>query len=479
MRDSEKMESITESREREAASEMRSILHVIANWMAMPLFLIFWVADAIYVPTLKWQFLMIRLLILPLCLIVTQLSKKISDPRKLRHLAVAYSVSIAFGINLMIALIGDPTTSYYAGLFLVLIGGASFIPFSKREFVAVVSGIYGPYFIIVLLQATAAPQFKAILINGFFIFSSIGICFLVRFFNEGIRMKDLESRRMLKEEVKNREEIIEKKTEEAVNMAGLSRQFSPQVVESIKSGKLKLESSGSRSEICAVFIDIVNSTDRVVRIDKEKVEKVLTRFLDDVIKILLKYDLTIDKFLGDGILAFCNAPLPRVDFVQRVLKATLEIREKLKQDQGFYEKHWLRPLEIRAGIAKGYSNVGFYGSKKYYQSYTAIGPVMNLAARLCASADPNQILIDWDVQTLVESDFNTKFLNKRSFKGFESDVIHVYEVMEERNQSQIAVGMTECPTCNSILSLEVDTKGHFVFMCKSCCEILDQKPEAA
>lgn len=479
MHDSEMSESITESREREAAAEMRSILQVIANWMAMPLFLIFWAADAIYVPHLKWEFLSIRLLILPLCVVVTQLSRRITQPRKLRHLAVAYSVSIALGINLMIALIKDPATNYYAGLFLVLIGGASFIPFSKREFMTVVSGIYGPYFSIVLTQAKTASEFQCILINSFFIFSSIGICFLVRFFNEGIRMKDLESRRLLKEEVRNREEIIQKKTDEAVNMAGLSRQFSPQVVESIKSGKLRLETGGSRSEICAVFIDIVNSTDRVVRIDKEKVEKVLTRFLDDVIKILLKYDLTIDKFLGDGVLAFCNAPLPRADFVQRVLKATIEIREKLNQDQAFYEKHWLRPLEIRAGIAKGFSNVGFYGSKKYYQSYTAIGPVMNLAARLCSSAEPNQILIDWDVQSIVENEFKTKFLDKRSFKGFESDVIHVYEVVEEKNQSQVAVGITECPTCSSILSLEVDAKGHFVFLCKSCCEIFDQTAKAA
>lgn len=462
-----------EFREIELVNEIRGVLKVIANKAVIPLFLAFWIADLLYVPKFKWIFLLIRLLMVPLCLLVVYLSERTSNYKKLKLLMLSYSILAASGINLMIVMIADPATPYYAGLCMVAIGSLSFMPFTKKEFFVAALAIFGPYITYCSYISKTQSELATLAINVFFVFGSICLCFLVRFFQEGLRLKEIAARLQLKQELENREEIIRSKTDEAVKLTHLSSQFSPQIVESIRQGKIDLDSTGQRAEICSIFIDIVNSTERVTRIDKDKVEKVLSKFLDDTIKILLKYDITIDKFLGDGVLGFCNAPLKRKDYTTRVVHAALEIREKISQDSSFYEKYWQHALEIRVGIAKGFANVGFYGSQRYYKSYTAIGPVVNLASRLCSTAEPMQVVIDNDVFEVVQHDFEMNFLGKKTLKGFHDDIIHTYEVKGSKTEAISAAGQTECPSCGHLLTLETDENGHFVFMCKSCCSVLD------
>jgi len=452
--------------------ETRAILKVTTHWMAIPLFAVFWLADILYAPALKWHFLAIRILIIPLCLFVSYMSKRITSVIAIQAIATIYAFGLASGINLMVLLVPDPATGYYAGLNLVAMGTLSFIPFTKRFYALTALSIYLPYFLIEAFKASTS-DWRAISVNSFFMASSVCMCFLIRFFHANTMVKEIRAKLSLKLEIQNREEVIRQKTEDAVRLRSLSSQFSPQIVESIKSGKLKFEAGGQRAQICAIFIDIVNSTERVTRIDKDNVEKVLSKFLDDTIKILLKYDITVDKFLGDGILAFCNAPLQRHDFVARVVKAALEIREKISQDNEYFERYWKAPLEIRIGIAKGFVNAGFYGSQKYFQSYTAIGPAVNLASRLCSSSAPGQIVVDFDVYDIIKDEFETKYLGQRALKGFETDHIQTYEVIASQvPTSKSLVGVNDCPKCGGMLSFENNEKGQFILICKDCSTIV-------
>ncbi len=462
-------ELINRIRGQETIEEFHNVLRVIANSMAAPLFLLFWMADIIYVPHLKWEFLIVRLLVIPLCMAISMNLPRLNDINKLNIVAPVYTFLLAMGINYMIFRINSPGTGYYAGLNLVAIGTLSFMPLSIRKFILTAFFIYLPYYLIALLQVNDARDTKHVAINTFFIASSICICFLIRHFNEKLRRKEVESRINLENELINRDKIIREKTAEGVLLTSLSNQFSPQVIEAIKNGKIELSTSGQRTQISSIFIDIVNSTERVTRIDKDKIQKVLERFLDDSIKILLAYDITIDKFLGDGLLGFCNAPIPKKDYIERTVRAAIEIREKIKENQDFYEQYWQKPLEIRVGIAKGFATVGFYGSKKYFRSFTAIGPVVNLASRLCTSANTNQILVDFDVFQEVQESFSIQFVDKRTLKGFHDDVIYTYEVIGFKNADlHVRQSANECSQCGSLLSLETNEQGHFVFTCKFC-----------
>lgn len=459
----------TQLRESEVVEEIRSVLQVISNLMAAPLFLAFWIADLIYVPQHKWSFLALRLCIIPLCLIVKNEVKKAQSARRARIIAALYAGCVAVPINIMIGMIPDVGTGYYAGLNLVAIGGLSFIPFSAIGFWGTAFAIYIPYYVIVLLKAQNLDDLWAIVINSFFIVGSIVICFLIRFFHEKLRIREITSRLALKTEISNRDYIIRAKTEEAVRLNTLSTQFSPQVVQAIREGRVDLEKGVHRSQICAIFVDIVGSTERVVRLDQAKVDLVLARFMDTVVTIFLKYDITIDKFQGDGILAFANDPIRYSDYIQRTCLAALEVRDALKSDRDFYLMNWKKEMQIRIGISAGYANVGFYGNKKFFRSYTAIGAPLPFASRLTNLAQPNQILIDSDIaQCLALELYDLKNIGEHVIRGFEGDQHFVFELIRPPLARQ-KTDTSHCPDCSdSVLYLDTNDQGIFVMRCRQC-----------
>ncbi len=469
-------------RDADRVEEIKEVLKVIANNMAMPLYLMFWISDILYVPQMKWEFLFVRMLIIPHCLTVQYLAKRVATFRGAQLVALYFNFGMAIAINYMIFRIDEPATPYYAGLNLIALGNLAFIPWTRRFYIAVALSIFAPYYIVGLLQSKTAEDFTGLFLNSFFVFSTIIMLFFIRFFNERLRQRELSSRIALHNEVRNRDRIIIEKSEEAIRLSALSRQFSPQVVSAIRNRKIDL-SSVRRSKICAIFIDIVNSTERVARGDKDKIHKAIAMFMDDTVRTLLKYDITVDKFLGDGILAFSNDPVAYPDYVDRVLRAAIEIRNRIKQNQDQYELYWMNHLEVRIGVAVGYANVGFYGNDRYYKSYTAIGAVINLASRLCSSAEPNQILVTSDVVDAVKaSEYVLNSKGHRSLKGFESDMIRVYSVDPAFDDSS-AVESTDCPVCSTgMLFLDTDEKGIFVLKCRECGHIKQgtlQHPRAA
>jgi adenylate cyclase len=147
--------------------------------------------------------------------------------------------------------------------------------------------------------------------------------------------------------------------------------------------------------------------------------------MDTCFSVLLKHDLTIDKFQGDGILAFSNNPIPHSDYIERACLAALEIKNALAKDREFYFLNWQKELQIRAGISAGYANVGFYGNKKYFKTYTAIGIPLSLAARLTSFAQPDQLIVDAEIAEICkQSNFSLREIGQvTSLKGFEGEKI--------------------------------------------------------
>jgi adenylate cyclase len=459
----------------EKKEELKATLNMISNGMVLPLYFLFWICDIIFVPEFKWTFLLLRASVIPASIIVQYCLKRVVTLRQSEWLALSYIVLLASVINTMIFFINTGNTPYYAGLNLVAIGSLTFIPWSRNFFFGANIAIFMPYFLISLYHTTDYVDLIPIALNSFFIVGTIVITLVIRMFHNRLRARDFKSRMQLSEEIGNRDQIIIEKTEEGMRLAGLSRQFSPQLVDAIKSRKITFDSTIHRSKICAIFIDIVNSTERVANVDKDKVHKSISRFFDDTVKILLKYDITIDKFLGDGILAFSNDPVKHDDFVQRVLFAAFEIKKVMQTNTEFYQENWLSPMQIKIGVSVGFANVGFYGSDRYFKSYTAIGPVVNLASRMCSSASPNQILIDSDILAHIDRDqFVINFIGKLSLKGFESTEVAGYEINAKENSS-LAEQHGDCPKCtDGFMQLATDKNGIYIIKCNKC----DFKPES-
>lgn len=452
------------------------VVHRLFVWFSI-VYLGFGIADYLLYADRFWEFFAMRLGYCAVPIGFFFLAPRMKTFRQTEVLASIHAAVASGIITYMILTTEGVTSAYYAGLNLVGIIALTFFTFSRQMFWVTCGLIYLPYFVGIGLLEQLDVSIVSFILHTLFIGGTIVVSALIHHFKERYRLKNVLSQVRLREEIENRDDVIKTQTEEAIRMNSLSAQFSPQVVDSIRSGKIRLEAGGNRAQICAIFVDIVNSTERVTRIDKDKVERVLSRFLDDSIKIFLKYDITIDKFLGDGILGFCNAPLARRDYISRVVNAALELKEKVISDSDFYERNWLRPLEIRVGVAKGFATVGFFGSKRLYRSYTAIGPVVNLASRLCSSANANQILVDFDVFEEIQNEFESSFVGKKTLKGFEQDVIHTYEILANRKFDHASAGVSECKVCGSILSLETNPSGQYVFVCRSCDTNVDELPK--
>ena len=460
----------------EKLEELRATLHMISNWMVLPLYFLFWICDAIYVPEMKWEFLGVRATVIPCCIIVQYYAKRVKTFRAGEYLALFYIFSLATVINSLIFMIDDPLTPYYAGLNLVAIGSLTFIPWDRSFYAPGFLVIFGPYYFGQCFRMHSWENVKGLIINTFFIIGTVAITLIIRQFNEKLRMKEYFSRVQLNDEIGSRDSIIIEKTDEGTRLNALSRQFSPQVVDAIKNKKIDLSATIKGANICAIFIDIVNSTEAVVRLEKEKVHDTISAFMDDTIKILLKYDITIDKFLGDGILAFANEPVTHADYAERVVLAAFEIRQKVISRSEFYEQNWLSDLKIKVGIAIGYANIGFYGNEKYFRTYTAIGPVINLASRLCSVAQPNQLIISKETAELLKnSDFEILPLNEFDLKGFNK--ITAFEIRPKENHLNLAHHEPDCTVCKQgFMKLDVDESGIYILKCVSCGSVQSNRP---
>ena len=213
--------------------------------------------------------------------------------------------------------------------------------------------------------------------------------------------------------------------------AKLSKYLSPQVYESIFSGKQNVKIEAYRKKLTVFFSDIKGFTELTDRLEPEVLSSLLNSYLNEMSKIALKHGGTIDKFVGDAILIFFGDPESkgdREDANACVLMA-LEMRERMKYLRKLWEDQGIsKPLNIRIGINTGYCNVGNFGSEDRLD-YTIIGGEVNLASRLETKADSGQILISHETYALIKKQIVCEKKEEINVKGI-AHKIQTYQVIE-------------------------------------------------
>jgi adenylate cyclase len=212
--------------------------------------------------------------------------------------------------------------------------------------------------------------------------------------------------------------LTEKLREEAVKNAvirqSLGRFHSPQVVDLILQGHADIEVK--ETEATVFFCDMVSFTSLCESGTPKQLQEVLNLFCKVVNEIVFREQGTLDKFIGDGAMAIFGAPLPQEDHPVRAVRSALQIREAL-----FKACKSLPPnlrFQVRYGINTGQAIVGNFGSDERLD-YTILGHSVNLASRICQSAEPDQILIGSDTydQTIDANLFDLEKVGQRSLRG--------------------------------------------------------------
>ncbi len=212
------------------------------------------------------------------------------------------------------------------------------------------------------------------------------------------------------------------------------RYVSPQVVNLIINSSDRPALGGERKKMTVLFSDIRNFTPMSEKLKPEEVVNVLNEYFTSMAEIIFQYDGTIDKFIGDCIMAFWGAPIYHSDDALRAVKAALGMKKKLEELQKKWKKEGKPPVTVGIGINTGEVVVGNIGSPERME-YTTIGDEVNLASRLQSIAKEGQIFISKSTYREVCEEIEAKEMTPVKVKG-KSEPVILYEVTGIKNISE-------------------------------------------
>ncbi|MCP4690921.1 MAG: adenylate/guanylate cyclase domain-containing protein [Desulfobacterales bacterium] len=203
--------------------------------------------------------------------------------------------------------------------------------------------------------------------------------------------------------------------------------FPPTVVKKIMADPTMIASGGQKKELTILFSDIKNFTKYSSKMSPGDVKELLNEYFEAMTEVVFRFEGTVDKFIGDGMMVFFGDPEPQPDHAPRCVEAAVEMQRETKKLRKKWEAEGGMPIQIRIGVNTGPVVVGNMGSSRRL-SYTVIGSSVNLAQRLESKAPVDGILISDRTNELLEGKTPTRLVEKVRVKGFE-EAIRVHEVV--------------------------------------------------
>ncbi len=227
---------------------------------------------------------------------------------------------------------------------------------------------------------------------------------------------------------------MEKLGRERKFRARLERYHSPAVVSRLMQGtddNADELMTYRESDASVLFLDIVKFTSRAEKMTPTEVGVFLNNFFSEMTEIIFKYNGTLDKFIGDAIMAVFGVPFPFPDHCQMAIRAARDMMTKLNQiNRQLPEKE---RIKVRIGINTGKLISGDFGSPKRLD-YTVLGNSVNIASRLESIAASNEILVSEAVYQCARDAFAFECLGDKKLQNI-STPVKVYRVVQERGDA--------------------------------------------
>jgi len=241
-----------------------------------------------------------------------------------------------------------------------------------------------------------------------------------------LRAFDNEDERVLTAIASQMDTAIFESLEKRKLRSAFERSVGPQIMEAIlASGRDFLK--GERSQVTVLFSDMRGFTVVAERTEAESLVTILNQHFEAMTSIIMKQEGTLDKFVGDEVMALFGAPLSLEDHALRAVRTALEMQRAHKELMARWEAAGQEAVPIGIGINSGDMIVGQIGGSKF-TDYTVIGDNVNLGARLCGAAKGHQILISEATYQLVQHAVEVNKLAPIQVKG-RVQPVQTYEVM--------------------------------------------------
>ncbi len=217
---------------------------------------------------------------------------------------------------------------------------------------------------------------------------------------------------------------------EALVRGNFERYFAPDVAAAISRSAGDVKLGGDRRPIAVLFSDIRGFTTLAEGMSPEAIAQLLTDYFTEMVDIIFEHGGTLDKFIGDAIMALWGAPLAQPDDAERALSTACAMQRALAQLNARWAAAGRPPVSVGIGLNFGEVFAGNIGSHKRLE-YTVLGDAVNIASRLCAEAGPGEILVSGALKDVVSGAWTFEPVSEMSLRG-KANAVEVFRVKTDR-----------------------------------------------
>ena len=219
----------------------------------------------------------------------------------------------------------------------------------------------------------------------------------------------------------------ERVRQEELKRSNFERYFTPQLAQRIAASEGATRLGGDKYEVTVLFSDIRGFTALSENMPPNDMAKLLTEYFTEMVDCVFRNDGTLDKFIGDAVMAQWGAPLGSPEDPDKAMKAAIEMMQELQKLNEKWTAEGRPQLQIGIGLNHGEAFAGNIGSERRLE-YTVIGDTVNTASRLCSAAGPGEILISDEMKRVLTHKPTLAVMPPVELKG-KSQPVPVYRVV--------------------------------------------------
>jgi adenylate cyclase len=187
-------------------------------------------------------------------------------------------------------------------------------------------------------------------------------------------------------------QLVERVRREAVVLSNFQRYFAPDLARQIAGAEGEVQLGGAKRDVVVLFSDIRGFTPLSERMSPDEIASLLTEYFSEMVDVVFEHGGTLDKFIGDAVMALWGAPLARADDADQAVRAAVAMQRRIDWLNAEWSRQGRQTIAVGIGINAGEVFAGNIGSDQRLE-YTVIGDPVNTASRLCSRAGPGEILI--------------------------------------------------------------------------------------
>ncbi len=221
-------------------------------------------------------------------------------------------------------------------------------------------------------------------------------------------------------------QLIERVRREAVVLSNFQRYFAPDLVQQIAGAQGAVQLGGSKRDVVVLFSDIRGFTPMSERMSPDEIAGLLTDYFSEMVDVVFAHGGTLDKFIGDAVMALWGAPLARADDADQAVRAAVAMQRRVTWLNEEWGRQGRQTIAVGIGINAGEVFAGNIGSDQRLE-YTVIGDPVNTASRLCAKAGGGEILLSEQLYRRLTDPPPVRGLDPLPLKG-KAQAVAVYSV---------------------------------------------------